>query len=890
MSGLITFLNPYFLLGLLALPVLWYLLRVTPPAPRRMVFPALRFLRGLVPDKTVPSKTPWWLLLLRCLILACVIIALARPVLNPQTQSTYDRDVRIVIDTGWAAAQTWDSQMLAAEVLLDGLEQAGRNVTLLPTTHETGVIEEQGPMTAAAARSILKAMKPNPWSDDYGQAQAAIRNPLTETYWFGHGIEGNGFDAFADSLKKSGTLTYFTPGDKNLPVLIRKKTEGGDIAVTLSRPDGVTGAQIFTLNVLGDTGNVLSYNTQESKETVSTLPLSLEDSARNNATRIQVSGRKGAGATILLDEKFRKRSVGIVTKDGSDNPKPLIDAAYYLDRALQPFTSLSQGSIEELVAENPSVIILPDIGALPPASLTALEEWVQEGGLLLRFGGPEMAAALENYLTPVPLMQGVRALSGDITWENPLTLAPFAETSPFYGIDIPKDIVVKQQILSRPVEEEGTTWVRLSDGTPFITGREEGSGFLVLVHTTATPDWSNFAISKLYLDILQKVIDISYSKQTAGTSQKMLQALHVMDGFGTLMEPRGINPIEASAFEGVMPSYQTPPGFYGNAGNQLALNLGDRITLPAKAALPGGTTVRTYTSETQHSLLPHFLSAGFILLLFDWLILMFLTGGLRFARTVAASLLLLCLPVSAQAQDTDVMYAGNIHMAYIKSGDAAVDRTAHNGLQALADILTQRTSVEPEGVVGLDPETDTLAFFPVIYWPIAEEPQILSDAAYKNIQSYLDQGGTILFDTRDQYYSVDGSTGNTTANAQNLQRITAPLRIPALTPAPGDHVLRRSFYLLKDFPGRYTGGSLWVEQQSAGGRDGVSSVLVGGHDWAAAWSASLQGGTLRPHLSGGAQQQEMAYRFGVNLMMYALTGNYKADQVHLPYILERLDQ
>ncbi|MBU0860066.1 MAG: DUF4159 domain-containing protein, partial [Alphaproteobacteria bacterium] len=77
------------------------------------------------------------------------------------------------------------------------------------------------------------------------------------------------------------------------------------------------------------------------------------------------------------------------------------------------------------------------------------------------------------------------------------------------------------------------------------------------------------------------------------------------------------------------------------------------------------------------------------------------------------------------------------------------------------------------------------------------------------------------------------------------------------------------------------------EEQSANGRDNVSSLIIGSHDWAAAWASAGGSGT---RLSGGARQQEIALRFGVNAVMYALTGNYKADQVHLPHILERLGQ
>ena len=125
------------------------------------------------------------------------------------------------------------------------------------------------------------------------------------------------------------------------------------------------------------------------------------------------------------------------------------------------------------------------------------------------------------------------------------------------------------------------------------------------------------------------------------------------------------------------------------------------------------------------------------------------------------------------------------------------------------------------------------------------------------------------------------------ANAQALVQITAGLNIPALAPIQDGHVLGKSFYLLDSFPGRYSGGVIWVESSSENGRDGVSSVIIGPHDWAYAWAQSAG----RNYRSGtDSRQRELALRFGVNLVMYALTGNYKADQVHVNHILERLGQ
>ncbi|MDO9125619.1 MAG: DUF4159 domain-containing protein, partial [Parvibaculum sp.] len=87
---------------------------------------------------------------------------------------------------------------------------------------------------------------------------------------------------------------------------------------------------------------------------------------------------------------------------------------------------------------------------------------------------------------------------------------------------------------------------------------------------------------------------------------------------------------------------------------------------------------------------------------------------------------------------------------------------------------------------------------------------------------------------------------------------------------------------------------LWVEASLADAgsltNDGVTTILVGSNDYAAAWARDARGRPLFPVSPGGERQREMADRFGVNLVMYALTGNYKADQVHVPALLERLGQ
>jgi hypothetical protein len=224
------------------------------------------------------------------------------------------------------------------------------------------------------------------------------------------------------------------------------------------------------------------------------------------------------------------------------------------------------------------------------------------------------------------------------------------------------------------------------------------------------------------------------------------------------------------------------------------------------------------------------------------------------------------------------------------TGDREIDEMSRAGLFGLSTILNMRTSVEPQEPVGVDIEQDDIVFFPLVYWPIVETQPALSADALAKLDTFMKTGGMLVFDTRDHAAGSISSLGGRSANANRLRRVLRQLDVPPLIPIPPDHVLTKSFYLIQDFPGRYAGGRVWVERHQGGVNDGVSSLVIGAHDWAAAWATDSVGQPIAAMVPGGTRQREIAYRFGVNLVMYALTGNYKADQVHVPAILERLGQ
>jgi hypothetical protein len=171
-------------------------------------------------------------------------------------------------------------------------------------------------------------------------------------------------------------------------------------------------------------------------------------------------------------------------------------------------------------------------------------------------------------------------------------------------------------------------------------------------------------------------------------------------------------------------------------------------------------------------------------------------------------------------------------------GDDETDSVSKLGLDSLSRYLFSRTALEPGTAMGVDIETDQLALYPLIYWPMSEDADMPSPAAISRIDAYMKSGGTVLFDTRDRIVDLGGGSSALTLR---LQQILASLDIPPLEPVPADHVLTKSFFLLETFPGRYSDGPLWVEaipdtnnpaERPARTGDGVSSILITGNDMA----------------------------------------------------------
>ncbi|MEM9107964.1 MAG: DUF4159 domain-containing protein, partial [Pseudomonadota bacterium] len=513
---------------------------------------------------------------------------------------------------------------------------------------------------------------------------------------------------------------------------------------------------------------------------------------------------------------------------------------------------------------------------------------------------------------------------GALSWSEPQPLAAFAQHGAFAGMSTPDDVTVNRQVLAEPSPDlAARTWASLADGTPLVTSRSFGSGRIILFHVTAEATWSNLPISGHFVEMLRRSIMLSRSSMGAqgAVDEVILPPYRLLSANGSITTPSGaVQPLKI--LSGILPpvSFDNPPGLYGTESGFIALNLmRDNEPLP-RFEFPAyeGTVERAdYTRDSSTDLAPYLLSAAMLLLLADTLIVLFMSGAfsrlllarsMRSAGGTTAVVLLIAgvafaVPQSAwsadpKAGDEEILAAlDRTHLAYVITGDDETDRISRLGLNGMTRFLTFRTSLEPGEPVGVDLENDPLSLYSMIYWPITVNADPPSREAISRIDAFMKSGGTVLFDTRDALAGLgDGSVTQETAL---LRAILADIDVPALEPVPQDHVLTKAFYILDEFPGRYRGSPLWVEalldaenaeDRPARGGDGVSSIIITGNDLAGAWAIDENDIPLFPTVPPDPVQREHAFRSGVNIMMYMLTGNYKADQVHVPALLERLGQ
>ncbi len=926
--GPIGFTAPWLLLGLAALPILWILLRAVPPAPIRRRFPGVALLLGLTDDKHETDKTPWWLLLLRTLAIAAAIVGFAGPVLNPTPQRDGSGPLLVLIDGTWADARDWPARMIRAEALLDEAARAGRTAAVvLLNDAAPGEIAFQA---ADSWPARLPSLTPRAWLPD-GDAVLAWAGGLGdqrfETFWMSDGLDAPWRAPLLTALEDRGQVTVFEAG-RPVIGLMPAIFEDGVVSVSVARSRGGEMAD-YTVNAHGLDPSGIARVLAEGRvafapgASEARVELSLPPELRNRISRFEIAGIRSAGAVSLTDDSLRRREIALITGTDDREGLRLLSPTHYLEQALEPNADLIHGTLSDVLLANPDVIVLADIGTLAEGESEAVLDWVDKGGLLVRFAGPRMAASdisrgEEDPLMPVRLRVGGRSVGGAMSWGEPKELRSFSDTSPFFGLAIPSDVRVSAQVMAQPDPTLADRVIAsLADGTPLVTRKREGLGQIVLFHVTANAEWSTLPLSGLFVQMLDRLAistraGARTAEDLAGTTWVPDQSL---DAFGAVADAGTLPGVAGEVLAEGIVGPELRPGLYAGDDRRIALNVVSSDTILTGTSWPARIPVEGFAVVGETLLKGALLAAAMGFLLVDIIASLWLGGRLTGPKggvTAALVAAMLFLPQPAPAQTGGQTPAGtsddafairatkDVVLAHVITGDDRLDEIAEAGLRGLSLALFQRTAVEPADPIAVNLETDELAFFPILYWPVTPDQPTPSAEAYARLNRYLRTGGMIVFDTRD---ADTASFGGSSPNGRKLRDLARPLDIPPLEPIPSDHVLTRTFYLLQDFPGRFLSRDVWVEAAPPDAElidgmpfrnlnDNVTPVVIGGNDWAAAWAIDARGNRMFPVGRGfaGERQREVALRFGVNLVMHVLTGNYKSDQVHVPALLDRLGQ
>ncbi|MEL6436625.1 MAG: BatA domain-containing protein, partial [Pseudomonadota bacterium] len=397
---------PAVLFALLALPAIYWLLRLTPPRPETEVFPPLAILLRLQKKDETPAKSPWWLTLLRIAMAGFVIVALARPLLNPQVAiATGSGTLLIAIDNDWASGGDWEARIRTAEAMLDQAADSNQPVALIATVASATSTAEV--TDAATAAETLRSMTPVAARADRGAAISRLTGALPEdTGNAALVLIGPAFASINDPTialdDRVGSLVLFANDAPDTTVLtgVENATDGLNVSFVQFGP-----AAPVTLIASDVQGRPLAETqaVASTQDEPGTATFDIPFELRNDVATIRVSGQPQAGAVYLLDDSNRRRRVALLTGIAGDEAQPLLSPLFYIERALSPFADIIEArtgdltvDIPEIVNQGVAVIVLADIGVLPNAVRDDLDRWLDAGGTLVRFAGPRLAATTDE--------------------------------------------------------------------------------------------------------------------------------------------------------------------------------------------------------------------------------------------------------------------------------------------------------------------------------------------------------------------------------------------------------------------------------------------------------------------------------------------------------------
>ena len=895
--NIIGFSNYYALFGLVIAPIIWIILKSFPPIPKSYSFSSLYLLEKVDYNSSKNNKTPLWLLIFRMLFFILIVLCFSEPhIKNKNNLNTNQHDKYIIIaDIGWSMANDWAK---FKKIVSDISKEAEKNSTDIIFFHSLlkSYKEVKTFKSSESINAYLKSLSPLPIKFKESNLKFLLENSSilnnSKLFMISSIYDFNNFSKHIknyNSIKDNSKLHFFINPVETLLAINKLEINQNKIICEISRIGKNNFNQTFFLKVNTINGEII-YNTshemtKDSKLTIVNLSFPIE--LINQIKYIEIVGQKHAGAKYYFDDFSKKKNIAILSDNEFYKESPLLSPIYYLKKSLNSEHLLTISTIDKVIKKKYSTIIVPETMKIPNEFEKNLKSWLLRGGTLIRFADQSLVRKKSNFLTTEDTFGTIRSIDGQLTIDKNLYISEFKKNSVFSGLKIPPDITITKQLVFNEISDQVKILAKLNDDTPLVSMRNIGQGKIILFHIGANNSWSDLPISSLFPDMLNRLL--LFSKHESSPNLEGLNLRKEIDGFGNLIQTKKI--VNISTFNEIkdsQPSIELPPGTYENDQISVALNLSTNINNLHLDEAAKYSSISNYSFTDAKDLSPMILKILLTMFILDILITIMIKNNINifkyFIRGNNVILLLLFPLVFFHIESSN---ANDTYLAYIKIKNKEINDISENGLNNLKNLLNTRTSISPKGVIGLNLKYDDIFFYPFIYWPLTKNLLKIEKTEVVKINNYINNGGIIFFDV------IGFSRSNLNLKDKKLKSIRdflSNIEVKSLSLLPKDHTLTKSFYLLKKFPGKWDNRVLLIENSNLEYKDGVSSIILGFNDWAKAWSLDKNNKPLFPVIPGGERQRELAYRFGINIAVYSLTGNYKSDQIHSKSILDRLSK
>jgi hypothetical protein len=857
------------------------------------------------------ENAPIAVLLIRIAVLSLIILALAHPVKKTNFNKLSFENALIVVEDGWQNAKNWKQKKSAIKSVLDVAKRNASNVFLMTTAVKKDGSNPVfiGPVLPQKAMKVLKSLKPKNWKSDYSIVEKNIEKLVlektlqgnTKVFWLSSNFYGENLQTAMESAQLLGDLELIINEDEQetLKFISSVSRSLNKLEITVKRAKNLKFSESQKIAIFDEDDNALSkeiLNFDENKD-VANAVFYAPETVLNRAFKIQIISKFPVSSeTYLLGDWKKKKTVGIVSYQNQKKQNPLLSKDYYVKKAIEPFAKIKTGSIKELLNSDLSTIVITD--GFEYGEEKGLENFVKNGGTLLCFS----KKGLQNSdLFPVKLKEGLRNMGGEISQEKNQNVADFPEKSLFYGIKNDNQIFVKTQLIAESsIDSNDKTIASLQDGTQLVTARNFGKGRVVFFHISSDASWSNLPLSTMFAQMLERIVltskddFFSINKPIKLSLQNKLSAFAKMKKYKNKKEKK----INLSDITSSVSSHNTPAGIYVAGSIKKGVNLClKNCGLEHLEEIPYGAEVLNLSdieSEFDFSNVLYFLALS--LLVFEQFFSLFLKDALpknkKFFAIVFCFVFMFSNGVKAENIDykSAIKAVSKTSVAIVKTGNKTIDEVAQNAFSSLEKEVLLRAGIALGKTAILDVENDELSLYPMVYWAISDAKKMPSEKGIKKINEYIASGGIVWFDTRNFAAKVSGSNVNANVNLNNLAQF---LSIPAVKKVEKNHAVFNSFYEINSCSGRMEGDGLWLTQNSFNAwqngikNDGVSPIIIGSADWIGAWVKDKKN---RPLFSAfdGEDGRENSFRCGVNIIIYALMGNYNKGKSQIDLILSGL--